>query len=113
MTALSLTGIPLFAGFVSKWKIAQAAFGVGTALSFGAAAVLLYSALMTGIYMMTVVFRAWFPERGTDAGASGEVREAGWMMLVPLVVFALIIAGFGFGSAPFTEYFEQIAGGVI
>ena len=35
------------------------------------------------------------------------------MMLVPLVVFALIIAGFGFGSAPFTEYFEQIAGGVI
>lgn len=113
VTALSLTGIPLFAGFVSKWKIAQAAFGVGTALSFGAAAVLLYSALMTGIYMMTVVFRAWFPERGTDAGASGDVREAGWMMLVPLVVFALIIVGFGFGSAPFTEYFEQIAGGVI
>ena len=86
---------------------------MGTALSFGAAAVLLYSALMTGIYMMTVVFRAWFPERGTDAGASGEVREAGWMMLVPLVVFALIIVGFGFGSAPFAEYFEQIAGGVI
>ncbi len=92
VASLSLTGIPLFAGFISKWNIARAAFTCGMGptvplggmvgylgtggwrlLAFGAVAVLLYSALMTGIYMLTVVIRAYFPKVGAAlTAAAGE-----------------------------------------
>lgn len=78
VASLSLMGIPLFAGFISKWNLAQAAFafgempGVGMApggwLPFAGVAVILYSALMTGIYMLTVLVRAYFPGHIAAAG---------------------------------------------
>lgn len=152
VASLSLTGIPLFAGFISKWNIARAAFtcGMGSAalaggiaggqgdggwhrLAFGAVAVLLYSALMTGIYMLTVVIRAYFPKIGavltaaagesgdrlsTAAGQSGmllsgaaaERCDPNWMMLVPLLLFAAAIILMGVHSAPLMEIFMRIGG---
>ena len=98
--SLSLMGIPLFAGFISKWNLCQAAFSWGgEAVSAGMSggflpyvgvAVILYSALMTGIYMLTVLVRAYFPRipttvRGESGGmeATHAVTAPNWMMLVP------------------------------
>lgn len=64
VSSLSLMGIPLFAGFISKWNLAQAAFDSNAPLAYTGVAVILYSALMTGIYMMTVMVRAYFPSLG-------------------------------------------------
>ncbi|MDO5408919.1 MAG: proton-conducting transporter membrane subunit [Lachnospiraceae bacterium] len=172
VASLSLVGIPLFAGFISKWNIARAAFscaleflalkaaggsgsgniaagsiasdsiGAGSIVSgswgylaFGAVIVLLYSALMTGIYMLTVLVRAYFPKETENcvekSGNSVEenencveesgncVREAessldpNWMMLVPLVIFAVIILLFGLYSRPLTAFLMEIGGGVV
>jgi multicomponent Na+:H+ antiporter subunit D len=72
VSALSLMGIPLFAGFISKWNLAAAGIeSGGLFLADGAkmgflpylgVGVILYSALMTSIYMLTVVVRAFFPK---------------------------------------------------
>lgn len=113
VASLSLTGIPLFGGFISKWNLAKAGLslglgsleGAGSALGnsgfgnggfgnggtgslqwlgnsgsgsvqwlgFAAVAVLLYSALMTAVYMLTVLVRAYFPKL---IGLAGAVRPA-------------------------------------
>lgn len=139
VASLSLMGIPLFAGFISKWNLGQAAFASGVQLEAGGAAwarlpyvgvgVILYSALMTGIYMLTVLVRAYFPKLAESGGGdvqetaagyraaggcqtSGDAKDPGWMMLVPLVVFAVIILAVGLHSAPLMAYLTAIGGEV-
>ena len=85
---LSLMGIPLFAGFISKWNLAQSAVAAGGAAGVTAVSVLLYSALMTGVYMMTVTVRALFPNHGEKAVSPVKRTEPGWRMLAPMVLFA-------------------------
>lgn len=136
--SLSLIGIPLFAGFISKWNLVNAAFLQGMEqaakgkmglICFGAAAVLLYSAFMTAIYMLSVLIRAYAPAEKADsrmAAKAGEkgvrqdrmtvpanekaVQDPGWMMLVPLLVFTVVIIGFGIHSQPLMEFLTAIGG---
>lgn len=140
IASLSLVGIPPFAGFISKWNIAQAAFELGLGqglvleqdgglswLGLTAVAVLLYSALMTAVYMLTVAVRAYFPQfYSVPAKASVMQQEkkpekAGqqdrkstldpnWMMLGPLIIFAVLILGFGLHAQPFMDLLMRIGG---
>ena len=87
LSALALMGIPPFNGFVSKWYLLTAAAEFGGIGYLGAAA-LLISALLTAIYMLTVVRRAWFPDRNADLTALEPVREADGAMLIPIVILA-------------------------
>ena len=66
ISAFSLSGLPLFAGFISKWKIAEALFGNGTKLAAAGVIVLIYSALMTAIYMLSIFVRAFFVDRNRE-----------------------------------------------
>ena len=113
IASLSLMGIPLFAGFISKWNLAQAAFAVENGwLPYAGVAVILYSTLMTGIYMLTVLVRAYFPKNGAEYEARPDqpVRDPGWMMLLPLLIFAVMILGIGLHSAPLMKLFNAIGG---
>lgn len=111
--ACSLMGFPLFAGFISKWNIAQAAVGCSGALGVISVAVLLYSALMTCIYMMTVVVRAWFPATGESNPLLAGVADPSWRMLLPLVIFAVLLIVLGLHPAPLTDIFSAVAEGVL
>ena len=97
VASLSLFGVPPLAGFISKWSIAEAAFSAQLPLSMAAVAVLLYSALMTAIYMMTVVVRVWFAP--PDAAAD-QIHDPNWYMKLPLVLFALALPLLGLFAAP-------------
>jgi len=116
VASLSLMGIPLLGGFISKWNLVQAAFACGGAsagakgrLAYAGVAVILYSALMTGIYMLTVLVRAYFPKISGERIAEGY-RDPGWMMLVPLLIFAAVILGLGLHFAPLMELLGEIGG---
>ncbi|MDO4616133.1 MAG: proton-conducting transporter membrane subunit [Lachnospiraceae bacterium] len=112
--SLSLTGIPLFGGFISKWNIAAAAMDCGRDFPFAyaAVAVLLYSALMTGIYTMTIVVRAWFPGKGEAVSGGKEIRDPSWHMKLPLILFAVVIIVLGVWSVPLMRVLGDIAGGL-
>ncbi len=112
---LSLTGIPPFAGFISKWNIAVAAMECGRTFPFAycAVGVLLYSALMTGIYTLTIAVRAWFPGKGGEAAVSSEIHDPTWNMKLPLILFAIVIVVLGVCSGPLMTVLGQIAGGMI
>ena len=86
VAALALMGVPGLCGFVSKWYLARAAVESGEPLAYAGVGALLVSALLTAIYMVGIVVRAFFPGRDFDYRTVEDVREPGWKMLVPLAV---------------------------
>ena len=87
---LSLIGVPLTAGFVSKWYLVQAAIELD---DWVVAAAILGGSLLAVIYVWRVVEVAYL--RPAPAGAPDRVIEAPWSMLVP--TYILIGASIYFG----------------
>lgn len=110
VSALALTGIPLFSGFVSKWQLLLATAEAANPWAYGAAGALLISALLTAIYMLTPAARAWFPGRDRDPARLARVREADWRMTVPHVILALGCLVFGCWPGPILDAAARIAG---
>ena len=111
VSGLALMGVPGLCGFISKWNLARAALDGGSVLEIAGIGCLLVSALLTAIYMMTIVIRAFFPGRDFDDTAIAGVTDPNWMMLVPLAVFVVVIVVFGVYSTPLVTLFERIAAG--
>lgn len=112
ISAFALMGVPGLTGFVSKWNLAAAAVESENPLAWGGIACLLISALLTAIYMLTIVVRAFFPGKDFDYGAISDVRDPNWKMLLPLFVFTICIIGFGLYSQPITDFLTCVANGV-
>lgn len=90
VAALGLMGIPPLGGFISKWTIAQAAVAAGGGLGIAGAAVLVASAVLTVLYMMTVIVRLYFPLREIDLAPIAGVRDPSRQMTVPMVGLAIL-----------------------
>jgi len=85
IAALSFIGVPLFAGFVTKWYLSLGALQAG---AWWFVVLMLASALLNAAYWLPVVYLAWFrPPRGLPA----QVREAGLLLLVPTLVSAAYV----------------------
>ena len=110
VSALGLMGVPGFAGFISKWNLTQAAVSSGNVLAYGGVACLMLSALLTAIYMLSIVRRAFFPSG--DWAAIGEAKDPSWQMCLPLVLSAGCVLVLGFGSGPLIEFFRAVAQGL-
>ena len=81
LASLSIVGIPLTSGFVSKWNIALGTVDGHSPVLLG---VLLLSSLLSAAYLGPVVYKAYFEEGSADAE---EIREVPWMV-APLVITA-------------------------
>lgn len=112
VSALALMGVPGLAGFISKWNLAHAAVESGNVLSYFGIGCLLVSALLTAIYMLSIVVRVFFPPEDFDYNKIKEVRDPNWKMLLPLMVFAVMIVVFGLFSSSFVKFFGDVANGI-
>lgn len=112
LSSLALMGVPGLTGFVSKWNLASAAVESGNILAYLGIACLLISALLTAIYMLTIVVRAFFPNKEFDMGSLDGIRDPGWKMLVPLFIFSIVIVIFGLHSANIVKFFDSVAMGI-
>ncbi|MGN0388660.1 MAG: complex I subunit 5 family protein [Suilimivivens sp.] len=112
VSAFGLMGVPGFAGFISKWNLADAAVESGNPLAYAGIVCLLISALLTAIYMLTIVVRAFFPEKGFDNRKRKEYRDPSWKMMVPLSIFAIFILIFGLYSGPIVDFLTDVANGL-
>ena len=112
VSALALMGVPGLAGFISKWNLASAAVESGNPVAYFGIACLLVSALLTAIYMLSIVVRAFFPEKGFDDSQIKESKDPNWKMLLPLFVFVFFIVAFGLYSQPLTDFFRDVAAGL-
>lgn len=112
LSALALMGVPGLAGFISKWNLASAAVDSGNPVAYFGIACLLISALLTAIYMLTIVVRAFFPGKDFDDSSIKEFKDPNWKMLLPLFVFVFFIIAFGLYSQPLTDFFRDVAAGL-
>jgi multicomponent Na+:H+ antiporter subunit D len=94
--AFGMIGIPPTAGFISKLYL-----GIGGAQAdqMWIVAVLAVSGMLNAAYFLPIIYRAWFMEPGRDVAGG----EAGWLLLGPTVVAALLALGAGlFAAMPFS-----------
>lgn len=112
ISSLALMGMPGLAGFVSKWNLAFAAVESGNRLACWGIACLLISALLTAIYMLTIVVRAFFPVKDFDQSTLAGITDPNWKMLVPLFVFTFFIVVFGLFSGTIVKFFNGVSVGI-
>lgn len=113
VSSLALMGVPGLAGFISKWNLASAAVASDNVMAYFGIGALLISALLTAIYMLSIVVRAFFPHKDFDYETIRDVEDPNWYMILPLAVFAVAIVYFGLHSAPIVDFFTDVANGVL
>lgn len=113
LSALALMGVPGLAGFISKWNLASAAVASDNVMAYVGIGALLISALLTAIYMLGIVIRAFFPSRDFDYDTIKNVEDPNWYMILPLGIFCVFIIYFGLNSAPIVAFFNSIANGAL
>jgi len=86
---LSLAGIPLFGGFLSKEEILGAVWAGGLTGPFG---LLMVVAFLTAFYMFRVVFLAFF---GTPPAHDTHPHDPPMTMALPLWILAALSLGIG------------------
>ncbi len=111
ISAFALMGVPGLAGFISKYYLASAAVESGNVLAYFGVGAILISAILTAIYMQTIVVRAFFPQAGFDYHTIDDVRDPNWMMLLPLTLFCIGMLVYGVYSKPLIDLFTEIAYG--
>lgn len=109
ISGMALMGVPGLCGFISKWNLAKAAIASENPLAYVGVAALLISALLTAIYMMSIVVRAFFPGRDFDYSTIQDVEDPNWMMILPLVIFVVLMFYFGLHSETLVSGLWQIA----
>ncbi|MCD7736069.1 MAG: proton-conducting membrane transporter [Lachnospiraceae bacterium] len=130
VSGLALMGVPGLPGFISKWNLVKAALDSAHPLAIVGVAALMISALLTAIYMLTISVRAFVPSNAdryavTQTAEKGvkrskkkaerkivpydEVRDPGWMMILPLCIFVIAMVCLGLHPQPLLAFFGSIA----
>lgn len=89
VAGLSLIGVPLTVGFVSKWYLVEAAIGAGL---WPVAVAILLSSLLAVAYVWRIVEAAWFAKPSDKALAATEAPTA---LIVPTWAMAGAAVWFG------------------
>jgi multicomponent Na+:H+ antiporter subunit D len=104
---LSLIGVPLTAGFVSKWALIQAALEKGW---WPVVALIVISSLMAVVYIWRVVEVVYF-----KAAPEGRTRhkEAPLMMIIPMLIMICTAYYFGINGVTTMNIAGQAAEALI
>lgn len=108
IASFALMGVPGLCGFVSKWNLAKGAVASGNPLAYAGLGAILVSALLTAIYMLTIVVRAFFPGKDFDYNTVAEAKDPNWIMLLPLTVFVVVMFVIGLHPQFLTKALEHV-----
>ena len=108
VAAMSIVGVPLTAGFVSKWYLLRAALADGM---WPVAVVILVSSLLAAVYMWRVLNAAFFTQAHPDS-VQAHASEAHWTMVAPVVGLALANVWFGVETS-FSIGFAELASAAL
>lgn len=95
VAALSFIGVPLFAGFITKWYLSLGALDAGL---WPYVVVMIASSLLNAAYWLPVVYMAFFK---ASPDAHLDVREARLTLLIPTLICAVYVVLLGtFAETP-------------
>ncbi len=101
LASLSIVGLPLTSGFVSKWYLA---LGTLDRPSLALLGVILTSSLLSAAYLGPIVYRAYFE---AESPTNEAVREIPWMV-APLTIAAGASLFLGLYPAPVLELAARV-----
>jgi multicomponent Na+:H+ antiporter subunit D len=109
MASLSIVGIPLTSGFVSKWYLA---LGTVDGHSIILLAVILVSSLLSAGYLGPIVYKAYFESaspvhEGHEGVGHDEIREVPWIV-APLAISAAASLLLGLYPGPLLDLAGRI-----
>ena len=114
LASIALIGVPPTAGFISKWNLITAAASSLESFAWVGIVVILISAVLTSMYLLSVVIKAYFPGPGFDMKMVEYVQEPhGYAMKAPMIVLCVVIVFLGMFSTPLVQYLEKIAFGLL
>ncbi|SIO54678.1 multicomponent Na+:H+ antiporter subunit D [Rhodovulum sp. ES.010] len=90
LAALAMIGLPPFAGFISKWYLAQGGIAAGQDWVI---ALLLGSSLLNAAYFLPLLHRAWFCDPPAEAAsAPARPRISPWLAAPPMITAGFVVA---------------------
>ena len=108
--SLSMVGVPVFAGFVSKLLFAEAAVADASWRMFPAIIVLAISTILNAVYFMKTVLRIYTPMPAEEVQAKGYVNIS-WkqhkVYTVAIVLFIVLNVVLGCNSKPIIMMIEE------
>ena len=106
--SLSLVGIPPFAGFFSKWYLANGSLASEISV-FGwlGPVILLLSALLTAGYLFPIAVQGFLPGKSYDKNTVKSC-EAGLSMTIPMMILAALALLLGIFSGGIIEFVSQL-----
>jgi NADH-quinone oxidoreductase subunit L len=92
---LALTGFPFLSGYYSKEAIIEFAYLKGSTIGYYAAAVGIFTALLTAIYSWRLIFKTFHGKYNNKKNNFSSIQESPLTMLVPSCLLAIgaIITG--------------------
>ena len=99
---LSLIGVPLTAGFISKWYLALGALDAGMWWLLG---LILLASMLAVVYVFRVIETAYFRE----PNFSEDITEAPFSLLFPTLVLIAATIFFGIWTEPMLGAARQSA----
>ena len=112
VAGMSLVGTPPLSGFVSKFNLLTAAGSAG-AIGVVAIAALIISAILTAIYLFTVIGPMYFRPLNADMAHLKDFnRDPNWMMLLPFGLLIAAVIGLGLWGGPLVSFLKDVATGV-
>ncbi|MCM1173771.1 MAG: proton-conducting membrane transporter [Blautia sp.] len=113
ISSFALMGVPGLCGFISKWNLAKGAVESRNPLAYAGLGAILISALLTAVYMLTIVVRAFFPGKEFDYGIVSGAKDPNWMMMLPLTVFVVLMFVIGLHPQFLTDALSQVVAAVF
>lgn len=112
--SLGVIGVPPFLGLISKWMIGTAAAKTGGILAALGVLALIISALLTCIYLFTIIIPAYIPSKEFDEESVLDIHDPGPLMLVPMIVMTIASIVLTFYPYPLLAVIEIVSrGGAI
>ena len=95
--ALSMVGLPPFAGFFSKWYLALGAIQSGHYLYV---AVLILSSLLGAIYFFRIIEMVFMKEKTSidNGSVKSKTLELPWQMMTAMLICAIAVIALGLGN---------------
>jgi len=105
IAALSVSGVPPFNGFFSKWMVYQSLVTTGKPIFLIAA---MFGSALTLAYMIKMLYSVFWGERPKTLRG---VKEVGFFMAWPMVALALLCVIFGFlAQFPLQKFIGPVLG---
>ena len=110
LAGASLMGLPPLPGFISKYALAQSMLQVGGWMGWCALTALIISAILTVIYIFTVVYPAFFMRYQPILGETPPC-DPGLCISVTLIVLCLLLIAAGIWGGQIAAWIAELAKG--